>query len=80
MDYELYRRASTAHGNFRNLTVSPTDRERRKEKEKMANYIKNSMNLKGEVTAKAIDTDRYIIYLDGKYFGIYDTRRKTFVD
>lgn len=46
----------------------------------MANYIKKSMNLKGEVTTKAIDTDRYIIYLDGKYFGIYDTRRNTFVD
>lgn len=46
----------------------------------MANHIKNSMNLKGKVTTKAIDTDRYIIYLDGEYFGIYDTRRNTFVD
>lgn len=46
----------------------------------MAAYIKNTMKINGEITAKAIDTDRYIIYLDGGYYGIYDTRRNTFVD
>lgn len=46
----------------------------------MANYIKNTMKIKGEITTRAVDTDRYIIYLNGRYYGIYDTRRNTFVD
>ena len=27
-----------------------------------------------------ITTDRIAVYIDGEYFGIWDTRRKTFID
>ena len=34
----------------------------------------------GTITAKQITTDRIAVYLDGQYFGLWDTSRKTFVD
>lgn len=46
----------------------------------MIKHIKDAMKIKGNLAAKAIDTDRYVIYLDGEYYGVYDTRRNTFVD
>ena len=32
------------------------------------------------ITTKWITTDRIAVYINGKYFGIWDTVRKTFVD
>ena len=46
----------------------------------MINYIKTTLEIEGTLTAKAIDTDRFAIYLNGDYFGIFDTRRNTFID
>ena len=34
----------------------------------------------GTVTTKEISTGRTSIYINGEYFGIWDTDRKTFVD
>lgn len=42
--------------------------------------IKKNFRITGKITMKAIDEVRYIVYIDGKYFGIYDLNRKTFVD
>lgn len=44
------------------------------------NIIKKNFRINGKVTTKAIDEVRYIVYIDNKYFGIYDLNRKTFVD
>ena len=38
------------------------------------------LNIKGKVSVKYISTDRISVYVDDKYFGIWDTIRKTFVD
>lgn len=38
------------------------------------------LGVKGTVTTKWITTDRIAVYLDGEYFGLWDTTRKTFVD
>ena len=46
----------------------------------LINYIKTTLEIEGTLTAKAIDADRFAIYLNGDYFGIFDTRRKTFID
>ena len=46
----------------------------------MIEYIMTTLGIEGTLTAKAIDADRFAIYLDGDYFGIFDTRRKTFID
>lgn len=46
----------------------------------MIEYIKTALEIEGVITARAIDTDRFVIYLNGDYFGIFDTRRKTFID
>ena len=32
------------------------------------------------ITTKRITTDRIAVYINGEYFGIWDTDRKTFVD
>ena len=32
------------------------------------------------ITTKQITTDRLAVYVNGEYFGIWDTNRKTFVD
>lgn len=40
------------------------------------------LDKKGEITwlYEISPPDRWIVEVDGKYFGIYDTTRKTFVD
>ena len=38
------------------------------------------LGVDGIVTAKHIDSGRIAVYVDGEYFGIWDTGRKTFVD
>lgn len=38
------------------------------------------LGTKGKVTTKQITTDRIAVYVNGEYFGIWDTNRKTFVD
>lgn len=40
----------------------------------------NTLHVKGIVTTKQITTDRIAVFVDGEYFGIWDTHRKTFVD
>ena len=42
--------------------------------------IKVDLGLNGKLTCARIDGILYFIYLDHEYFGIYDTRRNTFVD
>lgn len=32
------------------------------------------------ITTEQITTDRLAVYINGEYFGIWDTNRKTFVD
>lgn len=55
------------------------------------NYMKNSTNneirnaLKilgviGEVKLTTVTIDRIAVYVNGEYFGIWDTEKKTFVD
>lgn len=39
-----------------------------------------TLGIKGTVITKMITTDRIVVYVDGEYFGIWDTTRKTFVD
>jgi hypothetical protein len=34
----------------------------------------------GAITTYQITNDRIAVYVDGEYFGIWDTTRKTFVD
>lgn len=36
--------------------------------------------VKGTVTVKRITTDRIAVYVNGEYFGVWDTIRKNFVD
>lgn len=38
------------------------------------------LGVKGTTTTRQITTDRIAVYLDGAYFGLWDTTRKTFVD
>lgn len=38
------------------------------------------LGIKGTITTEQITTDRIAVYLNGKYFGLWDTTRKTFVD
>lgn len=46
----------------------------------MLDYIKTAMDIDGDLTSQPVDNDRFIIYLDGNYYGVYDIRRNTFVD
>ena len=36
--------------------------------------------IKGKVTIHPIDSIRFVVCVEGTYFGIWDTDRKTFVD
>ena len=38
------------------------------------------LGVKGAIVTKWITADRIAVYVNGKYFGIWDTIRKTFVD
>ena len=38
------------------------------------------LGIEGTIVTKWITTDRIAVYVDGEYFGIWDTNRKTFVD
>ena len=38
------------------------------------------LGVKGTVTVKWITTDRIAVYVNGEYFGVWDTTRKNFVD
>ena len=38
------------------------------------------LGIKGTIITKQITTDRIAVYLNGEYFGLWDTTRKTFVD
>lgn len=38
------------------------------------------LNVKGIIIVRWIATDRIAVYVNNKYFGIWDTVRKTFVD
>ena len=38
------------------------------------------LKVKGEIKIKPIAPDRYAVYIDNVYFGIWDSIRKTFVD
>ena len=40
----------------------------------------DKLGVKGAITTHQIANDRIAVYLDGEYFGIWDTARKTFVD
>lgn len=42
----------------------------------------NALGEEGEITDlySTQSTDRWIVEVDGEYFGVYDTTRKTFVD
>lgn len=39
-----------------------------------------NLGVKGTVTVKWITTDRIAVYVNGEYFGVWDTIRKNFVD
>ena len=38
------------------------------------------LGAEGEITMTPITYDRIVVYVDGEYFGIWDTEKKTFVD
>lgn len=38
------------------------------------------LGVNGFITTKQISTGRIGVFVDGEYFGIWDTKRKTFVD
>jgi hypothetical protein len=38
------------------------------------------LGIEGAIATKWITTDRIAVYVNGEYFGIWDTTRKTFVD
>ena len=38
------------------------------------------LKVKGEIQIKPIAQDRYAVYVNNVYFGIWDSIRKTFVD
>lgn len=47
------------------------------------NGVKNALlqlGCKGRATAELISINRYMITLNGQYFGIFDADRQTFVD
>ncbi len=47
------------------------------------NDVKNALltlGCRGRVTAELISMNRYMIILNGEYFGIFDTQKQTFVD
>lgn len=47
------------------------------------NEVKNALltlGCKGRATAELISMNRYMITLNGEYFGIFDTQKQTFVD
>lgn len=47
------------------------------------NEIRNALKIlgvEGEVKLTAITIDRIAVYVNGEYFGIWDTVKKTFVD
>lgn len=39
-----------------------------------------TLGVEGSVTIRYIDKNRTAVYVNGEYFGIWDTIRKTFVD
>ena len=39
-----------------------------------------ALDVTGIVSTKHITIDRIAVYVDGEYFGTWDTNRKTFVD
>ena len=39
-----------------------------------------TLGIRGTVTTNEITNGRIIVYVDGEYFGIWDTTKKTFVD
>lgn len=46
----------------------------------MLTYIKKNMHITGRLTARSVDGTRYVIFEDGAYYGVFDIKRKTFVD
>ena len=57
--------------------------EMEERKEKMMKEIMKALralDVSGIVTTKQMTHDRYVVYVDSNYFGIWDTNRKTFVD
>ena len=54
------------------------ERKERRMKEIMKALRKLGHN--GIVKTKWISKDRFAVYVDGEYFGIWDSNRKTFVD
>lgn len=55
--------------------------EERKER-RMKEIMKGlrALGVSGYVTTKMMVFDRYAVYVDSDYFGIWDTEKKTFVD
>jgi hypothetical protein len=51
----------------------------RKVKEQIISELQN-LGIKGKVRISKAGISRYRVELNGKYFGIYDTNRNTFVD
>ena len=54
-----------------------------KKEEKMMDEIMKALkalDVTGIVSTKHITIDRIAVYVDGEYFGTWDTNRKTFVD
>ena len=55
-------------------------------KERHAKHMKEiikalrALGIGGTVTTSYISLNRYAVYVDDKYFGIWDTMRQTFVD
>ena len=54
--------------------------ERKEQIMKETTRAVRQLGANGTVTTKHIDMNRFAVYLDGEYFGIWDTVRKTFVD
>ncbi len=38
------------------------------------------LGIKGTITTRQISAERIAVWVNGEYFGIWDTARKTFVD
>lgn len=49
---------------------------------KMVQKALDSLGEEGEITDlySTHSSDRWVVEVDGEYFGVYDTTRKTFVD
>ena len=60
--------------------LNKTYEKNKKRCKPMCDYIKKTLKLGGKITATSIDDFQYIIYHNGKYFGVYDVYRHTFVD